>query len=83
MIPAARLEGPVLSMCQTRFRYDWNWDGSDAMLMSRATDETGNVQITLEEARKVRESNKEIRHYYNNIRAWAVAADGVVTFGLS
>ncbi len=80
---AARLEEPVLSMCQTRFRYDWNWDGSDAMLMSRATDETGNVQITLEEARKVRDTNKEIRHYYNNIRAWAVAADGVVTFGLS
>ena len=80
---AAKLEEPVLSMCQTRFRYDWNWDGRDALLMSRATDETGNVQITLEEARKVRDTNKEIRHYYNNIRAWAVAADGVVTFGLS
>jgi len=52
-------------------------------LLSRATDETGNVQITLEEARTARETNKEIRHYYNNIRAWAVAADGVVTFGLS
>jgi len=80
---AAELQEPVLSKCQTRFRYDWNWDGSDALLMSRATDETGDVQITLEEARTVRETNKEIRHYYNNIRAWAVAADGVVTFGLS
>lgn len=79
----ATLEEPVLSMCQTRFRYDWNWDGGDALLMSRATDETGNVQITLEEARKAREENKNIRHYYNNIRAWAVAADGKVTFGLS
>ena len=80
---AAKLQEPVLSMCQTRFRYDWNWDGSDALLMSRATDETGNVQITLEEARMARETNKEIRHYYNNIRAWAVGPDGVVTFGLS
>jgi len=79
---AAKLEEPVLSMCQTRFRHDWNWDGDDALLMSRATDETGNVQITLEEAREAREMNKEIRHYYNNIRAWAVAANGVVTFGL-
>jgi sulfane dehydrogenase subunit SoxC len=79
----AKLEEPVLSMCQTRFRYDWNWDGGDALLMSRATDETGNVQVTLDEARRARETNKEIRHYYNNIRAWAVAADGVVTFGLS
>jgi len=80
---AAELQEPVLSKCQTRFRYDWNWDGGDALLMSRATDETGDVQITLEEARTARETNKEIRHYYNNIRAWAVAADGVVTFGLS
>jgi len=80
---AAELQEPVLSMCQTRFRYEWTWDGGDALLMSRATDETGNVQMTLEEARTAREANKEIRHYYNNIRAWAVAADGVVTFGLS
>jgi sulfane dehydrogenase subunit SoxC len=79
----AQLQAPVLSYCQTRFRYDWQWDGSDALLLSRATDETGNVQITLEEARKARETNKEVRHYYNNIRAWAVAADGVVTFGNS
>jgi sulfane dehydrogenase subunit SoxC len=70
-------------MCQTRFRYSWIWDGSDSLLMSRATDETGNVQITLEEARNARETKKDVRHYYNNIRAWAVAADGVVTFGLS
>jgi sulfane dehydrogenase subunit SoxC len=80
---AAELQEPVLSKCQTRFRYDWDWDGRDALLMSRATDETGNVQITLDEARAVRETNKDIRHYYNNIRAWAVAADGIVTFGLS
>ncbi len=79
----AQLQAPVLSYCQTRFRYDWQWNGSDALLLSRATDETGNVQITLEEARTARATNKEIRHYYNNIRAWAVAADGVVTFGLS
>ena len=80
---AAELQEPVLSKCQTRFRYDWNWDGGDALLMSRATDETGNVQMTLEEARAIRETNKDVRHYYNNIRAWAVAADGTVTFGLS
>ena len=79
----AELQQPVLPLCQTRFRYRWNWDGSDALLMSRATDESGDVQISLEEARVARETNKDIRHYYSNIRAWAVAADGVVTFGLS
>ncbi len=51
--------------------------------MSRATDETGDVQVTLEEARAIREANKDVRHYNNNIRAWAVAADGVVTFANS
>ena len=79
----ADLQQPVLSKCQTRFRHDWHWDGNDALLMSRATDETGNVQVTLEEARAVREANVDIRHYFNNIRAWAVASDGVVTFSNS
>ncbi len=79
----ARLQEPVLSKCQTRFRHDWHWDGNEAVLMSRATDETGDVQATLEEARAAREANEDIRHYFNNIRAWTVAADGVVTFGKS
>jgi len=79
----AELQQPALAYCQTRFRYRWNWDGGEALLMSRATDETGDVQISLEDARVARQAQKEIRHYYANIRAWAVAADGVVTFGLS
>ncbi len=79
----AELQQPALPLCQTRFRYRWNWDGREALLMSRATDETGDVQLSLEEARAVQQTNTEIRHYYSNIRAWAVAADGTVTFGLS
>lgn len=80
---SAELQSPVLPYSQTRFRYDWQWDGNEAMLMSRATDESGDVQITLAEARAARETHKDIRHYYTNIRAWAVAEDGKVTFGLS
>ena len=79
----AEMQQPALPFCQTRFRYRWNWDGGEALLMSRATDETGDVQISPEAARSARQENKEIRHYYANIRAWAVAADGAVTFGLS
>jgi len=79
----AELQQPALPLCQTRFRFLWNWDGGEALLMSRATDETGDVQVSLEEARAVRQTNTDIRHYFSNIRAWAVAADGVVTFGLS
>jgi len=80
---AAELQNPVLPQCQTRFQFTWNWDGGDALLMSRATDETGDVQPSLEEARHARETQRDLRHYNTNIRAWAVAADGVVTFGLS
>ena len=79
----AELQQPALPLCQTRFRYRWNWDGGEALLMSRATDETGDVQLSLEEARAALQANTKVRHYFSNIRAWAVAADGTVTFGLS
>ena len=36
---AATLTGPVFPKCQTRFAYRWNWDGREAMLMSRAKDD--------------------------------------------
>ena len=37
----AHLQGPVLPICHTRFRFPWPWDGKPAVLQSRATDETG------------------------------------------
>src|SRR5690625_7739993 len=40
----ARLEGPILNKCLTRFNIDWVWDGSPTILQSRATDSTGFVQ---------------------------------------
>src|SRR5450631_109071 len=40
----AALQTPVLSKALTRFRMPWNWDGTPAVLLSRATDESGNVQ---------------------------------------
>jgi sulfane dehydrogenase subunit SoxC len=42
----ARLEGPVLDKCLTRFNIDWAWDGKPAIVQSRAMDETGYVQPT-------------------------------------
>jgi len=46
--------------------------------MSRATDETGYVQPTLDALMAVRGPNTS--YHYNNIRAWRVGADGAVTF---
>jgi sulfane dehydrogenase subunit SoxC len=76
----AALAEPVLSMAHTRFELMWRWDGRPARLMSRATDETGYVQPTLAEYRRVRGSGTD--YHFNAIRAWDVAADGGVTFAL-
>jgi len=76
--PAA-LQEPVLPRCHTRFRFPWRWSGGEALLMSRATDETGYVQPTLAQLRAVRGLGTQ--YHYNNVRAWRVEADGRVFFG--
>ena len=76
----AELQEPVLPKCHTRFRCPWNWDGSEALLMSRAADETGYVQPTLQELRQSR--GPGTTYHFNHIRAWRVHRDGHVSFGL-
>ena len=76
----AELQEPVLPKCHTRFRHLWRWDGREALLMTRAMDETGYVQPTLEKLRAVRGAGSFYHH--NNIRVWRVHRDGHVTFGL-
>jgi sulfane dehydrogenase subunit SoxC len=73
----ARLETPVLTKSLTRFNIDWNWDGSPAILQSRAIDETGYVQPKINQLRAVR-GTRSI--YHNNaIQSWKVAESGEVT----
>jgi sulfane dehydrogenase subunit SoxC len=73
----ARLETPVLSKALTRFNIDWVWDGTPAVLQSRAVDETGYVQPKINQLRAVR-GTKSI--YHNNaIQSWRIAATGEVT----
>ncbi len=73
----ARLEQPVLPKALTRFNIDWVWDGSPAILQSRAIDETGFVQPTYEQLRAVRGSRSV---YHNNaIQSWKVAESGEVS----
>jgi sulfane dehydrogenase subunit SoxC len=72
----ARLQEPILPLAHTRFRLDWRWDGREAVLQSRCTDETGYVQPTLAELVRVRGLNSD---YFNNaIQSWKVVADGSV-----
>jgi sulfane dehydrogenase subunit SoxC len=76
---AATLQEPVLPIAWTRFRFPWRWDGKPARLLSRAIDETGYVQPTLEQLVAVRGTNSF--YHYNGIKTWAVDAAGEVTHG--
>jgi len=77
----AALAQPVLPLCHTRFRIPWEWDGREAILQSRATDETGYVQPTLHQLVGVRGLNGPTASVYhlNAIQSWKVAADGSVS----
>lgn len=73
----ARLETPILSKCLTRFNIDWIWDGTPAVLQSRAIDDTNYVQPKINQLREVR-GTKSI--YHNNaIQSWGVASSGEVS----
>jgi len=72
----AQLQDPILSKALTRFSIPWQWDGQPALLESRAVDDTGYVQPTIAQLRKIRGSNSI---YHNNaIQTWQVRPDGKV-----
>ena len=72
----AALQDPVLPKCLTRFRLPWTWDGGPAVLQSRATDETGEVQPTREHL--LATSGTTFTYHYNAIHTWRVAPGGEV-----
>ncbi|OLD19575.1 MAG: sulfite dehydrogenase [Acidobacteria bacterium 13_1_40CM_3_65_5] len=75
----AELQTPVLPRAHTRFQWPWTWDGREAMIASRCTDDTGYTQPPLADLIKVRGVNSQ---YHNNgIQVWKVAADGKITNG--
>ncbi len=72
----AALQTPVLTKALTRFSLDWVWDGKPALIQSRAVDETGYVQPSYAQLRKVRGSRSI---YHNNaIQTWLVQESGEV-----
>ena len=73
----AALDEHVLPKCTTRFRSAWSWDGGPAVLLSRATDETGAVQPTRSDVVRGRAANTT--YHFNGIQAWKVSEDGEVT----
>jgi sulfane dehydrogenase subunit SoxC len=76
----AELQEPILPKSTVRFRHLWNWDGSESLLISRAVDETGYVQPTVQQLWEAR--GERTSYHHNQQRVWKVARDGAVTFGL-
>ncbi|HWK86263.1 MAG TPA: sulfite dehydrogenase [Xanthobacteraceae bacterium] len=72
----AQLHEPVLSKALTRFSMPWQWDGKPALIESRVIDETGYVQPTIGQLRKIRGSNSI--YHNNSIQTWQVKQDGSV-----
>jgi len=72
----AKLDEPVLSKAVVRFRLPWRWDGGASVLMSRATDEAGNVQPT--RAKLMADRGPNYRYHYNAIQSWNVTAAGEI-----
>jgi sulfane dehydrogenase subunit SoxC len=71
------LQEPRLPLALTRFRLAWRFDGQDAIIASRAVDETGYVQPTQAALIAVRGMNSI--YHYNGIKPWLVRANGTVT----
>lgn len=75
----AQLQEPVLDKAHTYFRYLWKWNGAETAIMSRAIDETGYTQPTLDQLVQAR--GRDMGGYHMNpITAWVIKKDGQVLF---
>jgi sulfane dehydrogenase subunit SoxC len=73
----ASLQEPVLPKAHVRFRYPWRWDGGEAIIESRATDQTGYVQPT--KSFLTRTEGVGPTYHYNGIQSWKISPDGSVS----
>ncbi len=72
----ARIDGPSLNKSMHRFYYEFDWDGSELLLQSRAIDSEGFVQPTKDALRAVRGTNSI--YHNNSIQTWHVKKDGSI-----
>ena len=75
---------PVLRFAHTRFRFNWSWNGEEAVILSRCTDERGTVQPSLAEFSKRLGAPKDFWKtssvfHFNAIQPWRIEKDGRVT----
>ena len=70
----ARIDGPSFSKSMHRFYHEFDWDGSELFLQSRAIDDKGNVQPTKEALRVARGENSI--YHNNSVQTWHIKEDG-------
>jgi sulfane dehydrogenase subunit SoxC len=81
----AQLHDPIARKAHTRFSAPWTWDGNEAVLQSRCTDDTGTVQPTILEVAKLWNADvdfllktQQVVGDFNAIQPWKVNRDGSV-----
>jgi sulfane dehydrogenase subunit SoxC len=83
----AEIKATPQRMAHTRFGYGWNWDGNEAEILSRCTDEIGQVQPTREQVAKYWnvpfDRSYRVPGLDNSVMPWKIARDGSVTNGLA
>jgi sulfane dehydrogenase subunit SoxC len=81
----ATLQEPVHRKSHTRFGFAWNWNGEEAVLQSRSTDERNELQPTTAELARIwslppdfYQSASYLIGHFNAIQSWKVSRDGSV-----
>ncbi len=72
----AAIAGPALPKAQARFQADWVWDGKPTKILSRSTDEEGNVQP--DRASFIAATGTNALFHFNAQQTWAIDAEGKV-----
>ena len=81
----APIKSAAHRMAHTRFAMDWNWDGRECVLLSRCTDELGQVQPSIEQFAKFWKVTPNdllvstpVSGHYNFMQPWKVTSNGSV-----
>ena len=74
---AAELKGLVLPKSWTRWSYVYKYEGKKIILASRAMDDAGYIQPTIDQETLI--TGIEAVYHRNGVETWEVAADGKVT----
>lgn len=74
---AAQISGLVLPRAQARFQMDWVWDGKPTKIVSRSTDDKGNIQPDRNSF--IARMGTNALFHYNAQQTWSIDPNGRVS----